>query len=164
MTTITINPDLTVRIESDTHLCVLPAYHPETLAPWASEDDARAYAESIQGDSRFMMLKPAPVPNRTKVNRTEYYGLFTALEEAMIRIAASEEVTLAKLGAANTAEKQRLMTVAALQVMLRRADAILPTDNLELAHPQVQEGLGLLVAMGLLTSARKTEIEAGVLA
>ena len=108
--------------------------------------------------------EPAPVvpARRTKVNRTEYYGLFTAVEEAMIRIAASEAVTLAKLDAANTAEKQRLMAVAALQVMLRRADAILPTDNLELAHPQVQEGLGLLVAMGLLTSARKTEIETGV--
>jgi hypothetical protein len=105
---------------------------------------------------------PAPAPNRTKVSRTEYYGQFTAPEEAMIRIAAGEDVTVAKLGAANAAEKQRLMAVAALQVMLRRTDALAPTDTIELASSQVKEGLGLLVAMSLLTNARKTEIEAGI--
>jgi hypothetical protein len=107
-------------------------------------------------------VAPSPAPNRTKVSRTEYYGQFTAPEEAMIRIAASEDVTLAKLGAAAPAERQRLMGVAALQVMLRRTDALGPTDTIELASSQVKEGLGLLVAMSLLTSARKTEIEAGI--
>lgn len=107
-------------------------------------------------------VEPPPAPNRTKVSRTEYYGMFTAPEEAMIRIAASEDVTLAKLGAAAPAEKQRLMAVAALQVMLRRTDALSPTDTIELASSQVKEGLGLLVAMSLLTNARKTEIEAGI--
>ena len=110
--------------------------------------------------------EPAPVipARRTKVNRTEYYGLFTAPEEAMIRIAAGEDVTVAKLGAANAAEKQRLMAVASLSVMLRRTDALGPTDTIDLTNTQVIEGLGLLVAMGLLTSARKSEIETGVLA
>ena len=110
--------------------------------------------------------EPAPVirARRTKVNRTEYYGLFTAPEEAMIRIAAGEDVTVAKLGAANAAEKQRLMAIASLSVMLRRTDALGPTDTIDLANTQVIEGLGLLVAMGLLTSARKSEIETGVLA
>ena len=112
--------------------------------------------------------EPAPGPvepaRRTKVNRTEYYGLFMAIEEAMIRIAASEEITPAKLASANNAEKQRLMGIAALQVMLRRTDALSPTDTLELTNPQVQEGLGLLVTMGLLTAERKAAIEAGVMA
>jgi hypothetical protein len=164
---ITINPDLTVHVEREGEFFRLSG-DPRTRMPFQSEDEARRCAEEIAALNPWMPLSlldpPAPVPNRTKVSRTEYYGQFTAPEEAMIRIAASEDVTLAKLAAANAAEKQRLMGVAALQVMLRRTDALAPTDTIDLANAQVKEGLGLLVAMSLLTSARKTAIEAGIAA
>lgn len=101
---------------------------------------------------------------RTAMTRTEYYGMFTPVEEALIRIAARETVTPAALqqAANDPAETQRLMAVATLQVMLSRTDALTSTDTIDLANPQVQQGLGLLVAMGLLTAERKTEIEAGL--
>lgn len=159
---ITVNPDLSIVVETETHICRLPSYHPETQVPWASEAEATAFAESVAGNPLYMLPKPAPAALRTAVSRTEYYGQFSAMEEAMIRIAGSEEVTSAKLAAANTAEKQRLMGVAALQVMLRRTDALAPIDMIDLASPQVQQGLGLLVQMGLITAGRKTEIEQGV--
>jgi hypothetical protein len=106
---------------------------------------------------------PALVENRRKVvTRTEYYGMFTATEEALIRLAATEEVTPAAVAAANASEKNRLMSVASLAVMLNRTDAIGAHNTIDLANPQTQAGLGLLVAMNLLTQARKEEIELGI--
>jgi hypothetical protein len=99
---------------------------------------------------------------RTIVTRTEYYGLFTPTEEALIRIAAAETVNAADLQAADEAEKQRLLGVASLAVMLKRTDSLAPSDTIDLANPQTQAGLGLLVAMNLLTQARKEEIELGI--
>lgn len=161
MTTITVNPDRSVRIETDTHLCILPQ-NPETMAPFASDEEAEAFARSIAGDPRYMVPKPAPQPNRTALTRTEYYGQFTAIEEAMIRIAADEPVTATAVQAATGAEKQRLIGVAALKVMLRRIDALAPSDRVDVADPQVQQGLGLLVSLGLMTQERVAEIMQGI--
>lgn len=142
---ITVNPDLTVRIETETHLCVLPAYHPETLTPWQSEDEARAFAERVSNDPLYMTLKaPAPA-KRTVVTPAEYFGLFGPLEEYAIRQAAEGTSDAAKV----------------LSIFLRRLDH--PSlASIDLMSPQVQEGLGLLVAMGLITAERKAEISEGV--
>lgn len=99
---------------------------------------------------------------RKVLTRTEYYGQFTAPEEAVIRITASEPVTAAALAAADEAEQARLLAVASLAVMLRRTDAMAPDGKIELGNPQVQAGLDLLVTMGLLTQARRDEIALGV--
>ena len=100
---------------------------------------------------------------RTAVTRTEYYGLFTPPEEAMIRIVAGEQVTAAALAAADATETQRLLAVASLAVMLRRTDALAPAQTIDLANPQVQAGLDLLVTMGLISAERRDEIAAGVI-
>lgn len=159
---ITVHADLSATVETDTHVCHLPSYHPESLEPWRSAADAEAFAASIATDARYMQLKPPPAARRTLVTRTEYYGFFPPVTEAMIRIAASEEVTAAKLAAANAAEKQRLMKVAALAVMVRRIDALEPTATIDLLSTQLQQGLGLLIEMGFITEAEKAEIQQGV--
>jgi hypothetical protein len=113
--------------------------------------------------SEWVDLPAPPDPVfRKQVSRTEYYGLFTPTEEAMIRLAASEEVTAALVGAADEAEQARLMGIASLAVMLRRTDALGPDDTIDLASAQVIGGLDLLAAAGLLTSERKDEILAGI--
>lgn len=68
-TEITVHPDLSVTIETATHLCELPVYHPETLAPWQSEQDARRFAERIAGDRRYMTLKSDLAPADPKEAR-----------------------------------------------------------------------------------------------
>ncbi|MCZ4273290.1 hypothetical protein [Maritalea porphyrae] len=119
--------------------------------------------EEWKSISEWVDLAPTPEPVlRKKVSRTEYYGLFTPTEEAMIRLAASEEVTPALIGAADEAEKARLMGVASLAVMLRRTDALGPDDTIDLASAQVIGGLDLLAAAGLLAADRKDQILAGI--
>ncbi|NBN62778.1 hypothetical protein [Pannonibacter tanglangensis] len=55
--TITIHPDMSATVETPERICRLPAYHPERLTPWASEDELMAYAQAIQHDNRFMVPK-----------------------------------------------------------------------------------------------------------
>jgi hypothetical protein len=105
--------------------------------------------------------EPAPA-FRTQVTRTEFYGLFTAEEEAMGRLMASEEVTPAAFGAADAAEKARLSAVMQLGVMFRRIDALGPTDRIDLANAQVAEGLDLWRGLDLITEDRRAEIAKGV--
>jgi hypothetical protein len=115
---------------------------------------------------------PAPEPEpepagpqfRTIVSRAEYFGLFRPDEEAMIRLTAAEPITLADLSGASGAAKARLMRVAALAVMLRRTDALDGAARIDLANAQVQAGLDLLVALGLITPERRAEIARGVAA
>lgn len=99
---------------------------------------------------------------RTVVSRAEYYGLFTPVEEAMIRMTADQTITRAQVDAATGAAKQALLGVAAMAVMLRRTDALEPSATFDLATPQVGQGLDLLVTLGLITGKRKTEILKGV--
>lgn len=113
--------------------------------------------------SEWVDLPAPPEPVfRKQVSRTEYYGLFTPTEEAMIRLAASEEVTPALVAAADSTEQARLMGVASLAVMLRRTDALGSGDTIDLAAVQVIDGLNLLVSAGLLTAERKDQILAGI--
>ncbi len=111
------------------------------------------------------VVEPPPEPEpkfRTSISRAEYYGLFTPTEEAMIRLTAGENITLEAIGAATGAEKTRLIRVASLAVMLKRTDALDSTARFSLTNPQVAAGLDLLVALGLITGARKTEILKGI--
>jgi hypothetical protein len=59
MSTTTVNPDLSsVTVTDDgTMECVLPNYNPETLIPFGSEDEVRAYASSIEGREFFWIPK-----------------------------------------------------------------------------------------------------------
>ncbi|WP_416369727.1 hypothetical protein [Tritonibacter mobilis] len=161
------------RIQNDVAVDVHPApetaFHPSIAAQFEAVPDevGLGWRRDAQGT---WVAPPEPGPSnepnsgqmRTSVTRTEYYGLFTPDEEAMIRIAASEQVTSDKLNAADAAEKARLMGVAKLAVMLQRIDALAPTGNVDLGNPQIQAGLDLLVAAGLLTPERKAEIQQGV--
>jgi hypothetical protein len=106
--------------------------------------------------------QPAAPKFRTTVSRAEYYGLFTPVEEAMIRLTAATPVTLESLTAATGAEKQKLIAVSALKVMLSRTDALDSDKAFDLASAQVGEGLNLLVTLGLLSVDRKVEILKGV--
>lgn len=60
--TITVNPDLSVVIETDTRICHLPKYHPETQLPWANAQEAQTFAEGIQHNTRYMIAKADPTP------------------------------------------------------------------------------------------------------
>jgi hypothetical protein len=121
-------------------------------------------------DGEAFVDPPAPEPEpepagpqfRTTVSRAEYYGLFRPDEEAMIRLTAAEPITLAAINAASGADKLRLMRVASLAVMLGRTDALDGAARIDLANAQVQAGLDLLVALGLINNTRKTEILRGV--
>lgn len=139
-------------------------FHPDIAAQFI-QVPAAAVQHSTKNGATWTHPAPAsPVPpaRRTLVTRTEYYGLFTPPEEAMIRIVAREEVTPALLAAADAAEKQRLMAVASLQVMLSRTDALPAANTIDLANHQVGQGLDLLVTMNLLTAARRAEIVLGI--
>ena len=106
---------------------------------------------------------PAPAQQwRTTVSRAEYYGLFTPTEEAMIRLTADETITLKAIKDAIGPEKVRLTRVASLAVMLKRTDALDSSARIDLANAQVQAGLDLLVALELITPARKAEILRGI--
>ncbi len=86
----------------------------------------------------------APV-KRTVVSPVEYFSLFSPLEEFAIRSAAEGTTDPAKI----------------LAIFLRRLDHPSLTQ-VDLASAQVQQGLGLLVQMGLITAERKAEIEQGI--
>jgi hypothetical protein len=144
-TTITLAPDRSVVIESETHLCRLPAWHPETLAPWPSPEAAQAFAECVAHDPRYMLPKPAPPPKRMLVSPGEYFGLFSPLEEFTIREAAKDSTDAARI----------------LAIFLRRLDHPALTQ-IDLASAQVQQGLDLLVEMGLISPARRAEIGQGL--
>jgi hypothetical protein len=59
MSTTTVNSDLSsVTINNDETLeCVLPNYNPETLIPFGSESEVRAYTASIEGREFFWIPK-----------------------------------------------------------------------------------------------------------
>jgi hypothetical protein len=90
-------------------------------------------------------VEPAAPVKRTLVSPVEYFGLFSPLEEFAIRAASAGETDASKI----------------LAIFLRRLDH--PSlASVDLASAQVQQGLGLLVQMGLITAERKAEIEQGV--
>lgn len=62
---------------------------------------------------------------------------------------------------ADAAAKLQLKAILNLQVMLARIDKLGPHDLIEMDNPQVLAGLGLLVQMGLITTARRDEIAKG---
>lgn len=59
---ITVNDDLSSTIISDDELreCLLPAYNPETMAPFVCADEVRAYAASIAGRPEFFSPRVTP--------------------------------------------------------------------------------------------------------
>ena len=90
-------------------------------------------------------VEPVAPVKRTLVSPVEYFGLFTPLEEHAIRKASDGETDASKT----------------LAIFLRRLDH--PSlASVDLASAQVQQGLGMLVQMGLITAGRKAEIEQGV--
>lgn len=132
---------------------------PNATQPGSSKNGAIwTHPEQVEPEPE---LEPS-VAYRTLVTRTEYYGLFEPLEEAMIRMTAAEPVTMAAINAAEPAEKQRLLGIAGLAVMLSRTDALGPAGSIDLANHQVTQGLDLLVGLGLLTQDRRNEIAQGV--
>lgn len=59
---ITVNDDLSSIIVSDDELreCLLPPYNPETMAPFGSADEVRAYAASIAVRPEFFSPRVTP--------------------------------------------------------------------------------------------------------
>lgn len=114
-------------------------------------------AETVQGSTRSgnrwthpapaapVEVTPAAPVKRTVVTPVEYFGLFSPLEEYAIRDAAKGDSDDAKI----------------LSIFLSRLDHPSLT-SVDLASPQVQAGLGLLVQMGKIDNARKAVISAGV--
>ncbi|MGL5447433.1 MAG: hypothetical protein ACRDBL_09005 [Rhabdaerophilum sp.] len=114
-------------------------------------------AQTVQGSTKSGSTWTHPAPEepepvgpavpikRSKVSPVEYFSLFTPIEEFNIREASAGQTDPAKI----------------LNIFLRRLDH--PSlAQIDLASTQVQQGLGLLVSMGLISPARKAEIEQGV--
>jgi hypothetical protein len=145
-------------------------FHPDIAGQFVSVHDEVVPGSRRNGSTWTAPPEAGPVgpveppgpQHRTLVTRTEYYGLFSPVEEAMIRLTAAEPVTIAAIGAATGAEKQRLVGIASLAVMLSRTDALGPAGTIDLANHQVQQGLDLLAGLGLLTTERAAEIKLGV--
>jgi hypothetical protein len=93
----------------------------------------------------------APPPEVRKVGKIDFIRLFTPAEEEAFDLASlrANALTPDNFGAPENAG------LRALRSFLRRYD---PLDVIELTHPETIAGMGLLVALGILTQARADEI------
>lgn len=97
---------------------------------------------------------PVPAPEPVRIPKIDFLRLFTAAETAAFQRRRREVAALTVADYDDPAQAG----LVALESFLLRFDA---TDTFEVGHPDIINGVALLVALGVLTEQRAAQVLAG---
>lgn len=138
--TITVNDDMTVTVETDTHIGKLPKVNPQTQIPWGSAEEAEKFAMEALKKPYFM---------QEKVDEEETYKSLSFVEFIELVQQAGEMNDEKAIEILATSTKP---SIVLLRMKLEKAESI-ARDN-----ASVMRGLDTLVSESYINEAGKAAI------